>query len=63
MQDKPSKEEVFRQKQVTKKKDAIHGVRLGAGDRSYLVRNNRIDVLRNQYGGVEVRLTPWVSYL
>jgi len=51
--DKPSKEEVFKQKQVTKQKDAIHGVRLGAGDRSYLIRNNRIDVLRNQYGGVE----------
>jgi len=56
VKDKPSKEEVFKQKQVTKQKDAIHGVRLGAGDRSYLIRNNRIDVLRNQYGGVEVPL-------
>ena len=57
MQDKPTKEEVFKQKQVTKEKDTIHGVRLGAGDRSYLIRNNRIDVLRNQYGGVEVRFS------
>jgi hypothetical protein len=55
VQEKPTKEEVFKQKQVTKEKDAIHGVRLGAGDRSYLIRNNRIDVLKNQYGGVEVR--------
>lgn len=27
---------------------------MGAGDRSYLVRDNQIDVFKNRYGGVEV---------
>ena len=29
-------------------------MKMGAGDRSYLVRDGEIDVLRNVYGGVEV---------
>ncbi len=35
--------------------DDIRGVRMGAGERSYLVRDRRIDVLRNVHGGVQVR--------
>lgn len=27
---------------------------MGAGDRSYLVRDNEISVFKNRYGGVEV---------
>lgn len=36
--------------------DDIRGVRMGAGERSYLVRDRRIDVLRNVHGGVQARL-------
>ena len=54
VQEAPSKEELFKQKQVTKEKNRIHGVRMGAGDRSYLVRDNEISVFKNRYGGVEV---------
>ena len=35
--------------------DDIRGVRMGAGERSYLVRDRRIDVLRNVHGGVQAR--------
>ena len=35
---------------------AIRGMKMGARDRSYLVRDGEIDVMRNVYGGVEVRL-------
>ena len=45
---------MFRGRQVTTGKDKIFGVRMGAGDRSYLVRNNKIDVFKNVHGGVQV---------
>lgn len=32
----------------------VHAVRLGVGDRSYLVRDKQIEVLKNVYGGVQV---------
>lgn len=48
---------MFKQKQVTKEKNRIHGVRMGAGDRSYLVRDNEISVFKNRFGGVEVSST------
>ena len=35
--------------------DDIRGVRMGAGERSYLVRDRRIDVLKNVHGGVQAR--------
>ena len=35
-------------------KDAILGVRLGAGGRSYMVQDKKIGVLRNVHGGVQV---------
>ncbi len=54
MQEQPTKEELFKQRQVTKEKNRIHGVRMGAGDRSYLVRDNEISVFKNRFGGVEV---------
>lgn len=36
-----------------REKDAILGVRLGAGSRSYMVQDKRIGVLRNLHGGVQ----------
>ena len=35
------------------KRQSIHGVVMGAGDRSYVVRDNEIDVMKNVLGGVE----------
>ena len=37
-----------------REKDAILGVRLGAGGRSYMVQDKKIGVLRNVHGGVQV---------
>ena len=55
MQAQPTQAELNQKlKAVTKEKDSIFGVRMGAGDRSYLVRNNKIDVFKNRFGGVEV---------
>ena len=55
MQDAPSTEErMFKDKTAVRKDTPIKGVRMGAGDRSYLVRDNQIDVLKNMYGGVQV---------
>ena len=36
---------------------------MGAGERSYLVRNDQIDVLKNVYGGVQVSQRAWVKEL
>lgn len=47
----------------------VYGVRLGAGDRSYLVRDKQIEVLKNTYGGVKVHMSnsmpcyPFLSLL
>lgn len=46
---------MFRDKTAVTKDTPIKGVRMGAGERSYLVRDNQIDVLKNMYGGVQVR--------
>ncbi len=55
MQDAPTAEErMFRDKAAVTKDTPIKGVRMGAGERSYLVRDNQIDVLKNMYGGVQV---------
>ena len=57
MQDAPSQEErMFKDKTAVRKDTPIKGVRMGAGERSYLVRDNQIDVLKNMYGGVQVGL-------
>ena len=57
MQDAPSQEErMFKDKTTVRKDTPIKGVRMGAGERSYLVRDNQIDVLKNMYGGVQVSL-------
>ena len=62
MQDAPSTEErMFKDKTAVRKDTPIKGVRMGAGDRSYLVRDNQIDVLKNMYGGVQVSLPPWLA--
>ena len=45
---------MFRDKTAVRKDTPIKGVRMGAGERSYLVRDNQIDVLKNMYGGVQV---------
>lgn len=51
--------ERLKDKQVgSTEEDTIYGVRMGAGDRSYLVRDKKIEVLRNVRGGVEVRIGP-----
>lgn len=56
MQEKPEEAERLKDKQVrSSEEDTIFGVRMGAGDRSYLVRDKKIEVLRNVRGGVEVR--------
>ena len=46
---------MFKDKTAVRKDTPIKGVRMGAGDRSYLVRDNQIDVLKNMYGGVQVQ--------
>jgi len=48
------KEEVRRDRPAGQAGKEVHGVRLGAGDRSYLVRDKQIEVLKNVYGGVQV---------
>jgi hypothetical protein len=55
VQDAPSTAERFKDKYQHKRSTPIKGVRMGAGDRSYLVRDDHIDVLKNVYGGVQVR--------
>ncbi len=58
VQDVPSQEErMFKDKTAVRKDTPIKGVRMGAGERSYLVRDNQIDVLKNMYGGVQVSAT------
>ena len=32
----------------------VHGVRLGAGDNSFLIREDAIEVLRNEFEGLKV---------
>ena len=62
MQEAPSTEErMFKDKTAVRKDTPIKGVRMGAGDRSYLVRDNQIDVLKNMYGGVQASLAPWLA--
>lgn len=48
---------MFKDKTAVRKDTPIKGVRMGAGERSYLVRDNQIDVLKNMYGGVQVSAT------
>lgn len=49
----PAKEARQRRDREVAEKEAISGVRMGIGDRSYLVREGQIDVLHNVYGGVQ----------
>ncbi len=54
----PKKERV-----VTEKKSPIHGVVMGAGEHSYLMRGGQIDVIKNSAGrmkdtGLSFMLTP-----
>ena len=54
-QDKPAAAELRtprRERQVGRS-DQIHGVVMGGGDRSFVLREGEIDVLRNVQGGVE----------
>eukprot|EP00884_Botryococcus_braunii_P014703 jgi/Botrbrau1/23233/Bobra.0041s0071.2 len=54
LDEKPLEAERLRDKQVgSTEEDPIYGVRMGAGDRSYLVRDKKIEVLKNVRGGVE----------
>ena len=54
-QDAPTAGERFRDRHTHKRATPIKGVRMGAGERSYLVREDAIDVLKNVHGGVQVR--------
>ena len=54
MQERPATEQVRKDKPAGQAGKEVHGVRLGAGDRSYLVRDKQIEVLKNVYGGVQV---------
>ncbi len=53
-QDTKEEEEAYKTpSKQGREKDAIRGVRLGASDRSYLLHDNKISVLRNVHGGVQ----------
>lgn len=58
----PAEEEADRKRRSNRrssvKRDPIYGVRLGGKDRSYLIKNGQIDVLRNVIGGVQVSHCP-----
>ncbi len=54
MQESPAAEELKTPAKRGREKDAILGVRLGAGGRSYMVQEKKIGVLRNVHGGVQV---------
>lgn len=56
-QDMPDPTELKTPAKRGREKDAILGVRLGAGGRSYMVQDKKIGVLRNVHGGVQVG--PW----
>lgn len=54
-QERPSASEKFKEKlPPSAVKDNIVGVKLGAGDRSYIIRDKKIEVLKNVHGGVQV---------
>ena len=55
---RPVKEETRRDRPAGQAGKEVHAVRLGAGDRSYLVRDKQIEVLKNVYGGVQVSTLP-----
>lgn len=58
LQERPVKEEVRRDRPAGQAGKEVHAVRLGVGDRSYLVRDKQIEVLKNVYGGVQVSTAP-----
>jgi hypothetical protein len=55
VQEKPHPSELRTPKKdkVVSKRQSIHGVVMGAGERSYVIRDNEIDVMKNVMGGVE----------
>ncbi len=55
LQEKPHPSELRTPKKdkMVSKRQSIHGVVMGAGDRSYVIRDNEIDVMKNVMGGVE----------
>lgn len=58
VQVRPVKEETRNDRPAGQAGKEVHAVRLGAGDRSYLVRDKQIEVLKNVYGGVQVSPPP-----
>lgn len=54
LQERPVTEEVRKDRPAGQAGKEVHAVRLGVGDRSYLVRDKQIEVLKNVYGGVQV---------
>ena len=57
MQEQPADGEMQKDRSVGRKGKEVYGVRLGAKDRSFLVRDKQIEVLKNVYGGVEVNFS------
>ena len=55
-QERPVKETVRKDRPAGEAGKEVHAVRLGVGDRSYLVRDKQIEVLKNVYGGVQVSI-------
>ena len=54
VQDTAEREEAYKTpSKQGREKDPIRGVRLGASDRSYLLHDDKISVLRNVHGGVQ----------
>jgi hypothetical protein len=54
VQDTKEREEAYKTpSKQGREKDPIRGVRLGASDRSYLLHDDKISVLRNVHGGVQ----------
>lgn len=54
LQEKPAPSEIRKDRPQGQAGKEVYGVRLGAKDRSYLVRDKQIEVLKNTYGGVKV---------
>ena len=63
VQEQPAGKEMENDRQIGGKGKEVLGVRLGAKDRSYLVRDKQIEVLKNVFGGVEVNVLNRLAYI
>lgn len=63
IQEQPGDKEMEKDRRIGGKGKEVLGVRLGAKDRSYLVRDKQIEVLKNVFGGVEVSVHNRPAYV